>query len=105
MPSGGSPRRGFRTEPGNTSTSRVAVGDKPQKAHQVTTGEFDEGNPQWSADGQRIYFVSQRVVEDYYAAPDQDLFSVPAAGGKMDTVINIDGPVTSPALAPAGLGW
>ncbi|HEY6854350.1 MAG TPA: S9 family peptidase, partial [Gemmatimonadales bacterium] len=73
--------------------------------HQVTTGEFDEGNPQWSADGRRIYFVSQRVVEDYYANPDQDLFSVPAAGGAMDTVIDIDGPVTAPVLAPAGGGW
>ncbi len=86
-------------------TVPVVSGDTPQKARQVTTGEFDEGNPQWSADGQRIYFVSQRVVEDYYLSPDQDLFSVPAAGGAMDTVVNIDGPVTSPALAPAGAGW
>src|SRR6266567_3172684 len=86
-------------------TVPVVSGDTPQKARQVTTGEFDEGNPQWSADGQRIYFVSQRVVEDYYLAPDQDLFSVPAAGGKMDTVVDIDGPVTSPTLAQAGASW
>ena len=72
------------TEHAHIWTVPVALGDKPQKAHQVTTGEFDEGNPQWSADGRRIYFVSQRVVEDYYANPDQDLFSVPAAGGAME---------------------
>ena len=85
-------------------TVPAVLGDTPQKAHQVTTGQFDEGNPQWSADGQRIYCVSQRVVEDYYLPPDQDLFSVPAAGGPMDTVVNIDGPVTVPALAPGGAG-
>jgi dipeptidyl aminopeptidase/acylaminoacyl peptidase len=78
------------------------VGDTPQKAHQVTSGQFDEGNPQWSRDGSRLYFASQRVVEGYYLPPSQDLFSVPAAGGALDTAVNIDGPVTSPALAADG---
>ena len=90
------------TEHDHIWTVPVVLGDTPQKAHEVTTGRFDEGNPQWSADGKRLYFVSQRVVEDYYFNPDQDLFAVPAAGGPLDTVVNIDGPVTTPAISADG---
>src|SRR5690348_9085401 len=35
-------------------------GDEPAKARQVTTGAFDEEAPQWSRDGARIYFGSDR---------------------------------------------
>lgn len=83
-------------------TVPAVAGDKPQSAHQVTSGNFDEALRQWSADGRRIYFVSQRVVEDYYTNPDQDLFSVPAEGGAIDTVVDIDGPVVAPVVAPDG---
>ena len=77
-------------------------GDKPATAHQVTTGAFDESAPQWSADGTRIYFVSDRVAESYYFPPDNNFYSVPAAGGPLETVVDIDGPVFGPALAPDG---
>jgi hypothetical protein len=42
------------------------------------------------------------VVEAYYSSPNQDLFSVPAAGGPLDTAVNIDGPVGSAALGADG---
>jgi len=77
-------------------------GDQPAQAHQVTTGPFDENAPQWSRDGSRILFVSDRVVESYYYAPDNDVYSVPAAGGALDTVADIDGPIFGPALSPDG---
>ncbi|HET7790606.1 MAG TPA: S9 family peptidase [Gemmatimonadales bacterium] len=83
-------------------TVPAVIGDKPQPAHQVTSGNFDEGLRGWSPDGKRLYFVSQRVVEDYYVNPDQDLFSVPTAGGALDTVIDIDGPVEAPVLSADG---
>src|SRR6266851_1785366 len=41
-------------------------GDEPAKARQVTMGAFDENAPQWSRDGARIYFGSDRVPESYY---------------------------------------
>src|SRR5438093_1152833 len=47
-------------------------GDAPAKPRQVTSGEFDENAPQWSRDGTRIYFVSDRVRESYYYPPDND---------------------------------
>ena len=77
-------------------------GDQPAQAHQVTAGPFDENAPQWSRDGSRILFVSDRVVESYYYAPDNDVYSVPAAGGALDTVADIDGPIFGPALSADG---
>ncbi|HZI22286.1 MAG TPA: S9 family peptidase [Gemmatimonadales bacterium] len=76
--------------------------DKPATAHQVTSGAFDENAPQWSADGARIYFVSDRVTESYYFPPDNNFYAVPAAGGSLETVVDIDGPVFGPAPSPDG---
>ncbi len=77
-------------------------GDEPAKAHQVTSGAFDEEAPQWSRDGARIYFVSDRKKESYYYPPDANVYSVPAGGSTMDTVVDINGPVFAAALAPDG---
>ncbi|HEX9485837.1 MAG TPA: S9 family peptidase [Gemmatimonadales bacterium] len=77
-------------------------GDEPAKARQVTMGAFDENAPQWSRDGARIYFGSDRVPESYYYAPDNNVYSVPAAGGALDTVVDINGPAFGFALGPDG---
>src|SRR5256885_119777 len=77
-------------------------GDEPVKARQVTSGPFEENAPQWSRDGARIYFVSDRVPESYYYPPDNNCYSVPAAGGALDTVVDINGPVFAPVVAPDG---
>jgi len=91
------------TEHGHIWTVSAAMpGEHPAKAHQVTSGKFDEEVPQWSRDGARIYFVSDRVAESYYYPPDNDFYSVPAAGGAMDTVADIDGPIFGPAVSPDG---
>ncbi|HKW42350.1 MAG TPA: S9 family peptidase [Gemmatimonadales bacterium] len=77
-------------------------GDHPVKARQVTSGKFDEEAPQWSRDGTRIGFVSDRVAESYYYEPDNNFYSVPATGGSLDTVANIDGPIFGPAVSSDG---
>ena len=77
-------------------------GDQPAKGRQVTSGDFDEEVPQWSRDGSRIYFVSDRVAESYYYPPDNNFYSVPAAGGALDTVADINGPIFGPAASPDG---
>jgi dipeptidyl aminopeptidase/acylaminoacyl peptidase len=101
-------------EPGEHShiwtVPAVLPGDEPAKARPVTSGSFDENAPQWSGDGARISFVSDRVAESYYYAPDNNVYSVPAAGGALDTVADIDGPMFGAALSPDGLrlafrGW
>lgn len=91
------------TEHGHIWTVPAAMpGDHPAKAHQVTSGKFDEEVPQWSRDGARIYFVSDRVAESYYYPPDNDFYSVAASGGAFDTVADIDGPIFGPAVSPDG---
>jgi dipeptidyl aminopeptidase/acylaminoacyl peptidase len=77
------------------------IGNKPD-AKAITNGDFDERGVQWSPDGARLYFVSDRVAESYYDAADSDIYSVPAAGGEMTRVASIDGPIGSVSLAPDG---
>ena len=74
----------------------------PAKATQLTSGDFDEGGVVWSADGTRIYFTSDRVAEPYYYAPNSDVYAVPATGGAIEKVIDIDGPIRGAVPSPDG---
>ena len=74
----------------------------PQKARQVTTGEFDESDITWSHDGSKLYFTSDRVKESYYAPPQNAIYEVNVAGGEIRKVAAIDGPIGGLALSPDG---
>jgi len=78
------------------------VSASPQKARQVTTGEFDESEITWSRDGSKLYFTSDRVKESYYAPPQNAIYEVNAAGGEIRKVAAIDGPMGGLALSPDG---
>jgi dipeptidyl aminopeptidase/acylaminoacyl peptidase len=78
-----------------------AAGDRPE-ARPLTFGDFDEENPAWSPDGSRIYFVSTRVLEPYYAPNDADLYAVPSAGGDVVRIASIDGEIEAFAPSPDG---
>ena len=69
---------------------------------QITSGEFAEGNFQWTADGARLTFVSTRVKEPYYHSPDSDLYSVAAAGGEITKVASIEGTIGDYAFSADG---
>jgi dipeptidyl aminopeptidase/acylaminoacyl peptidase len=69
---------------------------------QITSGEFSENNFDWSPDGSRIFFVSNRVKESYYFPNDTDLYSVPATGGEPARVVSIDGTIGAYAFSPDG---
>ena len=79
-----------------------ATGSEPPTPRQLTSGRFDEKGPRWSRDGSRLFFVSDPVDEPYYQAPDANLYAVPAAGGKVTTVLDINGPVEQPVASPEG---
>ena len=83
-------------------TVAAGEGDGTAEAKAVTSGKFDEGEPRWSRDGSKVFFVSNRVEEPYYYPQDSNLYSVPAGGGELATVIDIDGPVFRPAASPDG---
>jgi dipeptidyl aminopeptidase/acylaminoacyl peptidase len=79
-------------------------------ARQLTTGGFEEETPTWSPDGSRIYFVSDRVAEPYYKPADSNVYAIPAAGGPLETIVDIDGPIGGVAPSPDGrsfafIGW
>ncbi len=77
-------------------------GDDTAKPKQLTSGEFDERDVTWSPDGARIYFTSNRVAESYYDRRDTDLYAIPAGGGPMTKVADIDGPISAYAVSPDG---
>jgi dipeptidyl aminopeptidase/acylaminoacyl peptidase len=79
-----------------------APGARPAEARQLTRGEFNAGSPTWSRDGSQIYFHSTRVKEPYYNMPDDDVWAVPAQGGELRKVVDVDGPVGEFAFAPDG---
>ena len=83
-------------------TVAVADGAEPVEAKRLTSGRYDEGDLVWSRDGSRIYFDSDRVDEPYYVDPDANAYSVPAAGGEIQTVIDINGPINDPSPSPDG---
>ena len=67
---------------------------------QVTSGDFSENNVQWSPDGRRLFFVSNRVKEPYYRPNDSDLYSVAPSGGEPTLVVSIDGTIGDHAFSP-----
>jgi dipeptidyl aminopeptidase/acylaminoacyl peptidase len=78
-------------------------GDDPApKPKQLTSGEFDERDVSWSPDGSQIYFTSNRVFESYFDRRDTDLFVIPAAGGEMKKIADIQGPIGPYAVSPDG---
>jgi dipeptidyl aminopeptidase/acylaminoacyl peptidase len=89
------------TRPSKVWTTDASA-DTSQKPRRLTTGGFSEDNVSWSPDGQRIYFTSNRVKEPYYAAPDTNVFSVPAAGGDVQKAADVDGTINDYSLSPDG---
>ncbi|HEX6898272.1 MAG TPA: S9 family peptidase [Thermoanaerobaculia bacterium] len=69
---------------------------------QLTKGALGEGGPVWSPDGSKIYFYADVDKEPYYSDPDNDLYVIPAGGGEMKKVVDIDGPVGDIAISPDG---
>ena len=81
----------------------INVADSPnEKPKQLTSGTFNEGDIEWSPDGSRIYFTSERVNEPYYDVRTNTLYSISATGGEMTKVTSYDGAIGSYAISPDG---
>jgi len=72
------------------------------KPLQLTTGEFDEGDPLWTRDGERIYFITQRIDEPYYELPTTDIYFVPSSGGQVEKLTTVPMDIGQVALSPDG---
>jgi dipeptidyl aminopeptidase/acylaminoacyl peptidase len=100
-------------EPGRPSHIWVVdvpkILNEPQKARQVTSGEFSEGDAIWSKDGKKIYFVSTHSLEPYFEPPNSALYVVNVEppgempAGVITTVATVpDGSIRSIVLSPDG---
>jgi len=69
---------------------------------QITRGVWREEDPVWSPDGALLYFNSSHILEPYYENEDSDLWSVPAAGGEPQKMVDITGPIGEYALSRDG---
>ena len=77
-------------------------GRMPARANQITSGDFDEDEITWSPDSSKIYFISDRTKESYYAPPQNALYSVAMAGGSIVKITGIDGAISALAIGPDG---
>lgn len=72
------------------------------EAKQLTRGEFEEGGVVWSADDQRLFYLSNRNLEPYYDLPQSTVYAVPAAGGAPSKVLTFEGSLSGLSLSPDG---
>jgi dipeptidyl aminopeptidase/acylaminoacyl peptidase len=72
------------------------------KAKQLTSGDYDDGEVIWSADGSRIFFTTLRVPEPYYEPEKTELWSVPAGGGDAARLFTFEGPMSRVSPSPDG---
>lgn len=72
-------------------------------AKQLTDGaDWNDLDPQWSPDGQRIAFVSDRTGKAYDDGHNTDIWVIPAAGGTLTKISDHDFEDQSPRWSPDG---
>ena len=77
----------------------LATGD----ARQITEGDdWNDTDPQWSPDGSRIAFVSDRTGHEYDGGRNSDVWTIAATGGSLTKVSTAEGPDNQPRWSPDG---
>jgi dipeptidyl aminopeptidase/acylaminoacyl peptidase len=72
-------------------------------ARQITSGEdWNDTDPQWSPDGTRIAFVSDRTGKEYDDGHNKDIWAIPAEGGTLARISDHDFDDTQPRWSPDG---
>ena len=98
-------------EPGRPSHIWIVdvpkVVNEPQKARQITSGDFSAGDITWSKDGKKIYFISTHSLEPYFEPPASELYAVSTAADEGPAEVTkiaavADGSIRSLALSPDG---
>src|SRR3984893_18474611 len=73
------------------------------EAKQITDGQdWNDADPQWSPDGTRIAFVSDRTGKLYDDSHNTDVWVIPAGGGMLTKISDHAFEDESPRWSPAG---
>ena len=73
------------------------------EAKQITEGQdWNDTDPQWSPDGTRIAFVSDRTGKAYDDSHNTDVWVIPAAGGTLTKISDHAFEDESPRWSPDG---
>jgi len=79
------------------------VDAKSGEAKQITEGnDWNDSDPQWSPDGLRIAFVSNRTGKEYDENRNTDVWTVAATGGALTKISDHDEADSSPRWSPDG---
>jgi len=92
-------RQGF-TDDGYRHVFLVpATGGTPR---QLTEGDFNHGDPEWTPDGTRILFSGLRTEDAEYAWRESDIYAVNVASGEVRQLTTRKGPDNNPVISPDG---
>src|SRR5947209_82166 len=83
-------------------TDVPTASDTKSKAVQLTTRDYDEQEPLFTPDGDRILFHTDHNVEPYYNLPSAEIDSVPSRGGEVQVVAKLPMGVNGLSLSPDG---
>jgi len=79
------------------------VGIASGEAKQITEGQdWNDTDPQWSPDGNRIAFVSDRTGKAYDDSDNTDVWTIPASGGALTKISDHPFQDESPRWSPDG---
>jgi len=69
---------------------------------QVTSGDYSQGDPEWSVDGQRIFFSGIRKPEAEYQENDSEVYAVDLKTLEIKALTDRKGPDNGPEVSPDG---
>ncbi len=76
-----------------------ATGGTPR---QLTEGDFNHGDPEWTPDGTRILFAGLRTEDAEYTWRESEIYAVNLASGEVRQLTTRKGPDGNPAVSPDG---
>jgi dipeptidyl aminopeptidase/acylaminoacyl peptidase len=76
-----------------------ATGGTP---HQLTDGDYEHEDPQWSPDGKTLIFSAVRKPDAEYLRSGSEVYALTLADGTITPLTDRDGPDSNPVISPDG---